>query len=191
MDTADLHFSVMNLAHLPLHATPYARPEKLYRYSQQQWLERSLQSGEFRLNPVMQERQGQQSGAEQILPFGISSPARINYLTLSLTNHWDEKLFDLFPSADCCLVIHEAEEFGERIHRAAQKILPGWAGIDAAISYGMPSPLGAAFSKTRQHAGEREWLFAWRPTKPMQSFQPVMIQIGSIERIAELRTRSF
>ncbi|HEX7636009.1 MAG TPA: hypothetical protein VF427_12110 [Noviherbaspirillum sp.] len=33
---------------------PYSRPQKLYRYSQRQWLERSLQLGEFRLRPASQ-----------------------------------------------------------------------------------------------------------------------------------------
>jgi hypothetical protein len=53
----------------------------------------------------------------------------------------------------------------------------------------MPSPLGAAFSKNRIHAAEKEWLFAWRPTHPTLSFNPVSIQIGNIESIAELRIK--
>lgn len=174
----------------PTHSTLLAgacqRPQKLYRYSQRQWLERSLQLGEFRLCPptyVAQE-------SNQILPFGArAGGAPASYLTLSLTSVWDEGLFETFAGADCCLVVHEAEEFGERIHRAVQRLLPSWAGIDAAMSYGLPSPLGAAFSKNRSHASEKEWLFAWRPTRPEMSCNPVTIDIGSIERIAELRYR--
>lgn len=169
----------------PLPAAAYSRPKKLYRYSQRQWLERSLQLGEFRLRPASPAG----PTGEQILPFGPRASAAGGYLTLSLTSASDEQLFDAFPGADCCLVIHHAEEFGERIHRAAQKALPGWAGIDAALSYGMPSPLGSAFSKARQHAPEKEWLFAWRPRQPMPSFNPIVIRIGSIEGIAELRDK--
>jgi hypothetical protein len=51
----------------------------------------------------------------------------------------------------------------------------------------MPSPLGDVFSKPRQCAAEKEWLFAWRPTQPALVNKPVTISIGSIEGIAELR----
>lgn len=171
-------------------AAAYKRPQKLYRYSQRTWLERSLQLGEFRLHPPVQETIAT-AASDQILPFGsrAASPST-RYLTLSLANAWDEKLFDAFGGADCCLVIHDAEEFGERLHRAAQRILPSWAGIDAAISYGMPSPLGEAFSKARQYAQEKEWLFAWRPMQRTLACNPVTITIGSIEGIAELRDKS-
>lgn len=164
----------------------YRRPPKLYRYSERQWLERSLQLGEFRLRPAgaMQAECG-----DQILPFGSRPQAQsaANYLTLSLANAWDEALFTAFSGADCCLVVHDSEEFGERIHRAVQRVLPSWAGIDAAISYGTRSPLGAAFSKGKQHAMEKEWLFAWRPTQPELLAHPLVIRIGNLEKIAELR----
>jgi hypothetical protein len=175
----------MNPANSRMLATAYQRPPKLYRYSQRQWLERSLHLGEFRLRPPLH---ASGPGGDQILPFGPRT-ANSAFLTLSLANTWDEKLFDAFAGADSCLVIHDAEEFGERIHRAAQRLLPSWAGIDAAISYGIPSPLGDAFSKTRHHAAEKEWLFAWRPTQTALVSKPVTISIGSIEGIAELRDR--
>ncbi len=168
------------------------RPPKLYRYSERHWLERSLQLGEFRLRPAADDAQsGHQPLGEQIRPFGAaascSTPA--SYLTLSMAKIWDERLFVEFTGTDCCLVIHNAEEFGERIHRAAQQALPNWAGIDAAISYGMPSPLGAAFSRIKRYANQKEWLFAWRPMQATMSLNPVVIRIGSIEGIAELRHR--
>jgi hypothetical protein len=168
------------------------RPPKLYRYSEMQWLKRALTLGEFRLRPLAPDAQQPLITGEQIMPFGpkkTSVAGLINYLSLSLTTAWDEKLFDEFPGADGCLVIHNAEEFGERIHRAAQRALPNWAGIDAAISYGMPSPLGAAFSKAKRCAIQKEWLFAWRPVQGMLSANPVIIHIGNIEGIAELKAR--
>ncbi len=170
-----------------MHAVDSQRPPKLYRYSARQWLERALLLGEFRLRPAAED-----AGTNaQILPFqpiaARKGPSSVSFLTLSLTKAWDLKLFDAYPGADCCLVIHDAEQFGERIHRATQKILPAWAGIDAAISYGLPSALGRAFSKPRQQAIEKEWLFAWRPTQPVTILKPVVIQIGNMEGIAELR----
>ena len=170
------------------------RPPKLYRYSERRWLERSLQLGEFRLRPAADDLQRNQPGGQPILPFapaaGRAKAAADNYLTLSMGQAWDERLFDVFPGTDCCLIIHDAEQFGERIHRAAELALPNWAGIDAAISYGMPSQLGAAFSKPRSYAGQKEWLFAWRPIQQAMSVNPVLIRIGNIEGIAELKQKA-
>lgn len=169
------------------------RPAKLYLYAGRVALERCLTLGEFQLRPELPVAADVAAADSQILPFRhkqSASGALANFLTLRLTHAWDDHRFDAATGADCCLVIHQAEIFGERIHRAAQKALPNWAGIDAAVSYGLPSPLGAAFSKTRQQAAEREWLFAWRPVHHLQRVHPVVICIGNIESIAELRGRS-
>jgi hypothetical protein len=154
------------------------RPPKLYYFSAREGLERSLSLGEFRLAPPTPQ-----------LPSQVSSANDANYLILSLTQAWDGTLFDAVPDIDACLVVHNAEEFGERLHRAAQRILPDWAGIDAAVSYGAPSPLGRIFSKSKNHANENEWRFAWRPMQTRTSANPVVIRIGSIADIAELQTR--
>ena len=150
-----------------------SRPPKLYRYSDRQWLERALTLGEFRLSPPAVEP-GQQAA---------------RYLTLGWTRSWNERLFDAF-GVDTCLIIHDTEQFGERLHRAAQKILPSWAGIDAPVYYGKPSPLGALFSKERADAAQEEWLFTWRPTGAMLSLAPVFVRVGNIEGIAELRDKT-
>jgi hypothetical protein len=170
------------------------RPQKFYRYAERHWLERALTLGEFRLRPAVDDvQQNYLQASQQILPFGSSAartPSPASFLTLSLSKKWDTHLFNTFTNADCCMVIHNAEEFGERIHRAALRILPDWAGIDAAISYGVPHPLGAAFSKPKQYADQKEWLFAWRPRQATMSLNPVVIQIGNIESIAELRSKN-
>lgn len=140
----------------------YKRPPTLYRYGERSDLELALTQGQFILHPAS------------------------NCLTLSFSKAWDRKLFDLF-TADACLVIHNTEEFGERIHRAVQRTLPSWAGIDGAVEYGQRAALGAAFTKTAGEAAEREWQFAWRAMQAKLSLNSVMIKIGSIEQFAELR----
>lgn len=145
------------------------RPNKFYLYSNQDRLERNLTLGEFLLRPL-----------EQLAPV-------VNYLALRLAWLWNDSLFAHFAGTDGCLIIHDTEEFGERIHRAAQMALPSWAGIDAAISYGAPSPLGAAFSRSRDDAMQNEWMFAWRPIHFALAPNPIAIRIGSIESIAEIR----
>ncbi|MFC5473181.1 hypothetical protein [Paraherbaspirillum soli] len=164
----------------------YQRPAKLYRYSERQWLERSLALGEFRLRPPAENLQINHLHN----PRPAGTPALPQLLTLSMSSIGDDKLFDVFSPSDCCLIIHNTEEFGERIHRAAQRVLPNWAGIDAAICYGKQSPLGAAFSKNKRDAAQHEWLFAWRPAQPTITLRPIIIRIGNIEGIAELRDRA-
>ena len=142
----------------------YQRPPTLYLYGLQDDLEAALR-GQFRL-----------------LPDG-------GVLALSFSTAWDKNLFDVFSPADRCLVIHNTEEFGERVHRAVQRTLPNWAGIDGEVAYGVRSPLGAAFSKSLGMAREKEWQFAWRSMSPGASLNPVVINIGNIEGFAELRER--
>jgi len=136
----------------------YQRPPTLHRYGVREDLELALTQGQFIL------------------------------MTLSFSQVWDRKLFELF-NADSCLIIHNTEEFGERLHRAVQRTLPSWAGIDGAIEYGTRAALGAAFTKTAAEAQEHEWQFAWRAMQAKLSLNPVLIKIGSLESFAELRDR--
>ncbi len=142
----------------------YQRPPTLHRYGLRTELEAALK-GQFRL-----------------VPMG-------SFLTLSFSTVWDKRLFDVLTPADACLVIHNTEEFGERLHRAVQRTLPNWAGIDGPVEYGSRSRLGAAFTKSQAHAQEKEWQFAWRSMSPNASLNPVTVNIGSIEQFAEVRDR--
>lgn len=141
----------------------YQRPPTLHRYASRAELEQSLASGQFRLEPSN------------------------GFLTLSFSGAWDRRLFDELGPADACLVIHNTELFGERVHRAVARLLPNWAGIDGAISYGRASPLGRAFTKPGNLARQQEWLFAWRSMTPGASVNPVTINIGSLADFAEIR----
>ena len=142
----------------------YQRPPTLHRYATRTELEAALR-GQFRL-----------------VPSGF-------FLTVSFSTVWDKRLFDVLGPADSCLVIHNTELFGERLHRAVQRTLPDWAGIDGPVEYGARSRLGAAFTKAAGHAQEKEWQFAWRSMSPSAVLRPVTVNIGSIEGFAELRDR--
>ncbi len=164
------------------------RPAILYFHTDPVSAERALAYGEFRLTPASQGEPATRSpDSIQILPFGSrTSITGAGFLTLRLCS----RLLDegrQRGSADCCIVIRNTEEFGERLHRAVHQTLPQWAGIDAAVAYGAPSPLGAAFTKSRHLSSQHEWLFAWRPTQPTFSLRPLVVQMGSIDGIAELR----
>lgn len=193
------------------------RPPKLYRYSERKWLERSLELGEFRLRPATDYKQQETDAArhddelvrintspasamtitiertgQTIKPIGdvvYRSEVGTNYLTICFSKRWDEHLFDDFPGADACLVIHNVDDFCERFHSAAELALPQWAGIDAAVVYGGKSNLGAVFSKPLQFIVQHEWRFAWHPHTPVKELAPVLLTIGSIADIAEIVER--
>lgn len=165
------------------------RPASLYLYGERDSIDRAHKLGELRLRPNgIDDAIARQSQASQILPFGPRKTAASNgFLVLSLSTVWSETFFQKNATTMRCLVIRNTEEFGERLHRAVAKALPQWAGIDAAVSYGAPSPLGAAFTKERHLSSQKEWLFAWRPVQPSSTLQPIVIQIGSLESLTEVR----
>lgn len=158
------------------------RPDKLYFYADRDSVERAFQRGEFRLRPAAPLVPPQAPQASQILPFGPSkSPTPAGFLTLSLSTA-------LRPATDAgWIIIHDTEEFGERLHRVVQQALPQWAGIDAAVAYGAVSPLGSVFSKARHLSMQHEWLFAWRPMQAGLAINPIQIQIGSLAKLADLQ----
>ncbi len=192
-------------------------PPKLYRYSERKWLERSLELGEFRLRPASDYKQYEMDSARHddelvrifkspassmnittentgmhIKPIGevsYRSEVGTNYLTLCFSKHWDEQLFDEFPNTNSCLIIHDPEEFSNRLHSAAEILLPGWAGIDAAVDYSNQSSLGAVFSKPLQFIMQQEWRFAWRPLSAIKHLNALVVEIGSITDIAEIVDR--
>jgi len=192
-------------------------PVKLYRYSELIWLERSLRLGEFRLRPATDYRnfEGDIARQDDELVRVNTSPAsaviitnlttgethkpdsdvtyrseiRTNYLAMCFSYRWDEKLFDEFHGTDACLVIHSYEEFSERIHVAAEAVLPNWVGHDAPVVYGGRSEYGTVFSKPARFITQHEWRFAWGPPMPVKYIDPIKICIGNIQNIAEIVKR--
>ncbi len=188
------------------------RPERLYRYSQAKYLDRSLELGEFRLRPAADyhdliddlARQDNEllrlqstDGAAvkisvsrdpgDIMPIGqvdYRSEIHTNYLVACFSTAPSQ--FAEFPDTDACLVIDKVEEFCERIHVAVEVQLPHWAGFDAAVTYGGHHPLGAVFSKPLHFCTQREWRFGWLPDIPVRNLQPMIIRIGNIENLGHL-----
>ncbi|MDR2982192.1 MAG: hypothetical protein LBV12_08100 [Puniceicoccales bacterium] len=190
------------------------RPKKLFRYSERKWLERSLSLGEFRLRPASHYRDIEtalaRSDDEQTWTYSLApSSVKItntrtgqsiipieevtfidqistDFLVLCMASQSNECLFRDF-SADSCLIIHNPEEFCERIYKATDTILKEWTGLDAKVTYGIKSFFGVVFTKHSRFANQFEWRFAWCPPDPRVTInEPVMISIGSIEKIAEI-----
>jgi hypothetical protein len=190
------------------------RPTRLYRYSKNEWLLKSLYKGEFRLVPASDYNdlvgdiarhdnelvRIQKSPADQVeithvktgqrlKPIGevtYQSEIMTNYYTLCFSSTWDIALFDEFSGADTCLLIHDTEAVCERIHFFAENILGDWSGLDAAVIYGGKSDFTAFYLKDPKYSLQNEWRFTWVPPQACQRLVPFNIHIGSIERYAEL-----
>jgi hypothetical protein len=165
------------------------RPVPLYFYGERAEIERARQLGEFRLRPNgVEDASSRVLPTNSILPFGARKKVVPGgFLTLSLSSVWHEKISRTLHNETHCLVINDTEKFGEWLHRIVQKALPQWAGIDAAVTYGKPSPLGAAFTKSVHLASQKEWLFAWRPIRLVLPLQPIVVQMGCIDGLTEVR----
>ncbi|HUO43748.1 MAG TPA: hypothetical protein VMT94_02405 [Burkholderiales bacterium] len=190
------------------------RPPKLYRYSEAGPLKLALSLGEFYLKPAAGYKQFKDDGArqddelirvqssnsnhikitvaksgEEIKPISAvtyRSEIRTDYYVLCFSKAWDERLFSEFLGSDSCLIVHNVEEFCERIHAEVEVKLPHWAGMDTIITYGGRSPFGAIFSKPLSFLPQQEWRFAWLPPSSLRNIEPFKIVIGSIEKIAEI-----
>jgi hypothetical protein len=112
-----------------------------------------------------------------------------NYYTICMSSAWDPLLFDEFKGSTACLIIHNTDEFCELVHHHVDKVLEGWAGWDAAVSYLSKSPHGPAFSKPWTYLAQKEWRFSWLPPVRTEKLEPIFVRLGNIERFAELVKR--
>lgn len=191
------------------------RPPKLYRYSERKWLEQAMTEGRFLLKPASSYRDLEMDPARQddelvrtrqsppervsiilqgtgqeIRPIGpvtYTNTSHTDYLVLCFSSRWGEDLFTSFPGTDACLVIHDVETFAERLHAVVEAESPGWAGIDAPVSYTQLDRLGVPFFKPERHASQAEFRFAWYPRDPRPRLEAISIRIGCLTGIAEIR----
>lgn len=189
------------------------RPPKLYRYSERRWLDRSLRFGEFRLRPASDYKDMEDSAArtddeqkrrlvlrnakithvstgQRIIPIGdvvISSCIESDYLVLCLATMHSTHFYEDFKGSDACLIIHNPNEFFNRMYSVIDSVLPrSWAAADGPVSYGRSSKLGVPFTKPEHFMFQFEWRFACLPIPSLNRCEPTMITLGSIEDIAEI-----
>ncbi|SIS90963.1 hypothetical protein [Neptunomonas antarctica] len=194
------------------------RPEKLFRYSKRKWLEKSLYEGEFRLVSAtyIKSLQGDAPRQDDEMCFELSLPQEdvditclttgrpiipssnviitdeleTDYFMLCLSIKKDSYLFDEFKESDSCLIIHDPNEFSERIFQTSELYLKNWVPHDARVIYGQSSQHGPSYSKPFKYLFQHEWRFCWLPLMGRQSnLECLTIKIGNIEDIAELVDR--
>lgn len=189
------------------------RPAKLYRYSERELLDRALRLGEFRLRPASDYKDIEDSIARKddeqrrkfvlrnpkithvrtgqpIVPIGDvvkSSSIGSDYLVLCLATIYSDHFYQDFEGSDACLIIHNPNEFFNRMYSAIDSVLPSsWAAIDGPVTYGRSSKLGVPFSKPEEFMFQFEWRFACLPIPSIYRCEATFVTLGSIEDIAEV-----
>lgn len=193
------------------------RPPKLYRYSERQWLDRSLRFGEFRLRPASDYKDMEDSAprtddeqkrrfvlrnpkithvhtGQPIIPIGdvvMSSHIDSDYLVLCLATMHSDHFYQDFKGSDSCLIIHNPDEFFNRMYSAIDSVLPsGWGAADGPVTYGRSSKLGVPFTKPEEFMFQFEWRFACLPIPSLIKCEATMVTLGSIEDIAKVVSAS-
>ncbi len=191
------------------------RPPKLYRYSERKWLDLSLRLGKFRLRPASEYKSIEGSAAraddeqyrrlvlrnpqiahvktgQPIIPVGgvvMASNIDSDYLTLCLATIYSDHFFQDFEGSDTCLIIHNPDDFFDRMYTAIDSVLPNsWGAVDGSVSYGSCSKLGAPFTKPENFLFQFEWRFACLPIPSLNKCEATIVTLGSIEDIAEVVT---
>lgn len=130
----------------------------------------------------------------------------INKYLLCFSYQYDDNLYDQF--GESCLIIHDPDEFERRLMNVMIEHNPFLVGISNRVSYSKQEhELGILFSKDSKFKYQYEYRFFWfSDNKPepvsyeimsnpemlgklVKSKDPINIEIGSIEDIAELRRK--
>lgn len=193
-----------------------SRPPKLFRYSERRWLERSLAQGEFRLTPARGFKGLIADAARQddelcrvgtlcatgvrifhedgrvILPIGDVTQTRslpLDYYLISFSEERSPEVAAQFTDADTVLTIHDPVLVLERLHAEIERVLPNWACCDGRVAYGWASGLGVTYDKPAQYAAQKEFRLTAVPPSD-QVLSPLLVSIGSIESIADIKNVS-
>lgn len=130
----------------------------------------------------------------------------INKYLLCFSYQYDDNLYEHF--GESCLVIHDPEEFERRLMNVMIERYPFLLGISSRVSYSKHEhDLGILFSKDSNFKYQYEYRFLWfsdsepEPVsyeimsnpellrKLVKSKDPIYIEIGNIEDIAEIRIK--
>ena len=194
-------------------------PSKLFRYSEAKYAYKSLLLGEFRfcladdyknregdnarLDDEQVKKHTSQSEDNFFIPqstgqlckpidgkFNYQKKLR-DYFISCFSTQLDKNLFQEF-SADSCLVIHNVEEFIERVCARCESMFPDWAGKAAPVIYdGKGFHDDPFFYKPASFNQQKEWRFACMSPPKAHEYNKdhFFDRIGNIEKIAEIVCR--
>jgi len=129
---------------------------------------------------------------QPITPVGdvvMASHIDSDYLTLCLATVYSEHFYEEFQGSDACLIIHNPNQFFDRMYNAIDSVLPNsWEAADGPVAYGSCGKLGLPFTKPEKFAFQFEWRLACLPIPSLNKCEATVVTLGSIEDIAEVIT---
>jgi len=136
-------------------------------------------------------RDGREIPIKGDVQHSVSAP---NYFVFCMSCDWDPALFDDF-NADACVIIRKSEVFAERLELASKPDLDGWYFHHCPVEYFDPyeTPLNQYFDaimyKDFRFAYQREYRFLWVHTGGKEASGFKFLELGSLERLAEIYLR--
>jgi hypothetical protein len=127
----------------------------------------------------------------------FTATSRTDYYVYCLTHALELRLFDDFE-ARACVIVRDLNRFRYRLRSAVEAHLgDGWRAVDGPVNYvdpysGQSFPAGIFHSKHLRYWYQREYRFAWipetlrPPAPPPDGLQPMFLELGSLEDIAEM-----
>ncbi|WP_304525458.1 hypothetical protein [Halomonas sp. I5-271120] len=115
----------------------------------------------------------------------------LDYYALCMSCDWDVDLLEDF-GANCCVVIHDTDEFASRLERAAKQVIGGWYYHHNPVEYFDPYDVGrnqyfdAAMCKNFRFAYQREYRYIWTSLEGIEAEGFTHLELGSIEDIATI-----
>lgn len=140
---------------------------------------------------AINEKTGKSEG--RVMPIGnveLKFEAPSNYYVCCLALTFDPRMFGDFQ-ADCALIVKKPKQFYERLLPAFARQIRGCNGNGQPVVYYDPlnppkKPLSVHFSKHFKYSYQREYRFTWNPHSFFTQFNPVFIEMGSLEDICEI-----
>jgi hypothetical protein len=184
----------------------YVRPKKIFKFGEKQWIEWILEKGKIRVSPASEFKNSKFNPAvrDDEVRFSYFERGSLvgefqvdDYYVFCASEVYDYRFYRDFADYDSCLVIHNAEEFCERIRRATELNLRAavFGVVSAPVIYFDPfrveKPESAQeiwFSKHFRHSYQHEFRFVWPPRSRLP-LVPFDLDIGDIRDIAELIAR--
>lgn len=113
-----------------------------------------------------------------------------NYYVYCATDRLSTRLLLDFEG-DACLIIRDVDAFLARLNEAMQKRLGGWQFVTSYVEYYDPLQVNPAeidvlLFKHFRYAYQHEVRLGWLPPQPIKELQPIFVEVGSLEDIAEL-----
>jgi hypothetical protein len=117
-----------------------------------------------------------------------------NYYVLCLSSALELRLLFDFE-ADRCLLVHDPPEFARRLSVAVCAALPGWKALSGAVEYFDPLQVTPAqvhfpMAKHFRYAYQKESRFVWLPPAPVETLEPLFVDLGPLRDIAEMMSPS-